>query len=78
MICKMSNFLLFLFFSFLFHFPNFSFASKSIPFGYHLEKLTKKEISRLKSVNNGKEIKIKYPGLLENLKDRKKFLTKKN
>ena len=60
-----------------FYSTNFSFASESIPFGYHLEKLTKKEESRLKFVNKGKEIKIKYPGLLENLKERKKYLKEK-
>ena len=63
--------------SIIFYFPNFSFASKSIPFGYHLEKLTKKQENGLKFVNKGKEIKIKYPGFLENLVVRKKYLKDK-
>ncbi len=44
---------------------------------YHLETLSKKDENRLSLVNEGDSIKIKYPGSLANLKDRKNYLNEK-
>ena len=44
---------------------------------YHLETLSKKDESRLSLVNEGDRIRIKYPGSLANLKDRKNYLNEK-
>ena len=44
---------------------------------YHLETLSKKDENRLSLVHEGDRIKIKYPGSLANLKDRKDYLNEK-
>ena len=64
--------------SVIFYLANLSFVNASAPVGYHLEILTNEEESRLKAVSNGRDIRVRKPGSLADLKARKKFLNEKN